>query len=336
MSAAEIRSGIGSRLPAWAGAVAHRVLAARPVWRLLRSGLPNGLGLMYHRISGPDAVFPGLGVQVFRAQMRWLRDNCTILDPDSLPFRELPHGALKPAVVVTFDDGYRDYHDHAYPVLRELGIPSLVFLSTGFMDDPKKLLWSDRLYLGVQRARRQECALPWQPERTFQLSDAPSRAAFLRVCKRHLKTLPEADKDAQGDAVLAALDATPIDVGRQMLDWSEVRRCSDLTRWGGHTHSHRILSRLSPEQSEIEIATCRERIVAETARATRLFAYPNGQIEDFGEVTQAQLRKHGFDVALTPMDGSWGGSTDWMAVPRLSGDTTTAAALAWRIAMAPR
>jgi peptidoglycan/xylan/chitin deacetylase (PgdA/CDA1 family) len=291
---------------------------------------------MYHRVRGPEALFPGLDVGVFRGQMQWLRDNCTLLDPDSLPLRGQRDRSRRPAILITFDDGYRDYRELAYPILRQLGIPALVFLATEFMDSPGKLLWSDRLYLAVRDTRRRDCALPWLPERTLSLADAGARAAFLEACKRHLKTLEERDKDPFVDALLAALDAPPADIPRQMLDWSEVRSCSDLTRWGGHTHTHRILSRLPPEESEAEIAACSERIAAETGRRPRAFAYPNGLRGDFDSTTQSQLLKHGYDVAFTAYAGCFDESADWMAVPRVSGQTGVAPTLAWRLATTPR
>jgi peptidoglycan/xylan/chitin deacetylase (PgdA/CDA1 family) len=291
---------------------------------------------MYHRITEPDSPFPGLDVGVFRDQMEWLRDNCTLLEPDALPLGGPADRPRRPAVLVTFDDGYRDYRELAYPVLHQLGIPALVFLATDFIDDPRKLLWSDRLYLAVRETRRGACAPPWRPERSLSLADAAARAAFLAACKGHLKALPEREKDTLVEALLAALDAAPAPVPRQMLDWSEIRSSSDLTRWGGHTHTHRILSRLPPEESEAEIAKCRERIAAETGRRPRAFAYPNGLAGDFDSTTQRQLREHGFEVAFTAYAGGFDGAADWLAVPRVSGQMDAAPSLAWRLATTPR
>ena len=106
---------------------------------------------------------------------------------------------------------------------------------------------------------------------------------------------------------------------RQMLNWDEVRRTMDLTRYGGHTHTHPILSRLDRDAAEREIRTCRDRIADETGRAPTLFAYPNGRAADFTTETQDLLRQSGFQVAFSTIEGIAGPDTDWMAVKRLPG-----------------
>jgi|GEM_PF-4266152 len=56
--------------------------------------------------------------------------------------RALETGVEMPenAVVLTFDDGYRDVFEHAWPVLREAGVPFTVFLTTGFVDRDDAML----------------------------------------------------------------------------------------------------------------------------------------------------------------------------------------------------
>jgi peptidoglycan/xylan/chitin deacetylase (PgdA/CDA1 family) len=84
--------------------------------------------LMYHSIGGADrlAVRP----EAFAEQMAYLRDH---------GYTPVPLGArTRPAdrpVVITFDDGYADFHEHALPVLDRLGFPATVFVTTGWLDD---------------------------------------------------------------------------------------------------------------------------------------------------------------------------------------------------------
>ena len=98
--------------------------------------------LMYHYISvpPPDADIYRVDLSVtpdmFRQQMTWLRDNgYTTIDLYDLTLaivsqQELP---AKP-VLLTFDDGYIDNYQNAFPILQEFGFKGTFFIVTEFID----------------------------------------------------------------------------------------------------------------------------------------------------------------------------------------------------------
>jgi peptidoglycan/xylan/chitin deacetylase (PgdA/CDA1 family) len=67
-------------------------------------------------------------------------------------------------------------------------------------------------------------------------------------------------------------------------------RDSGLIQFGAHTHTHPILGRCSAEVARDEIFTSRSRIMAELQQLPSLFAYPNGQDNDYTATTQDYLR----------------------------------------------
>ena len=52
-------------------------------------------------------------------------------------------------VCVTFDDGYRDNYTLAYPLLKRLGVPFTVYVSTGFIDNTLPMWWYPDEQLGI-------------------------------------------------------------------------------------------------------------------------------------------------------------------------------------------
>jgi peptidoglycan/xylan/chitin deacetylase (PgdA/CDA1 family) len=96
--------------------------------------------LMYHRVA--DDGDPGLAryrvtpVQ-FEQQMEWLKQNSfTPLSLDLLKAARQGDGQLpRRPVLITFDDGYCDFYDHAWPVLRKLAFSSLMFVVAGKVGD---------------------------------------------------------------------------------------------------------------------------------------------------------------------------------------------------------
>ena len=87
-------------------------------------------------------------------------------------------GGVEPppnTVVVTVDDGYRDFYRVGWPALRKYGIPATLFVVTGFID--------------------RECCL-WVDRVTWCLGDT----AEARAVKEELKQLPVAEKDGKSPA----------------------------------------------------------------------------------------------------------------------------------------
>jgi peptidoglycan/xylan/chitin deacetylase (PgdA/CDA1 family) len=318
-------------------ALAKRLAATSPGWALSRLVRPPGtLVLMYHRVGPNPMGFPSLALEAFREQMTWLKTHCTPLGAEELRASVDRPNRSKPFALVTFDDGYRDYFEHAYPILKELGIPALVFLSTVFMDDPGRLLWPDLLHLAAHRAPGRRVRLPFLDEE-IELGGDGGRRRLVRAIKDHVKELPEDLKESTLLELLRVLDVHPSQwaIDRPMLSWDEVRAAQDLTTWGGHTHTHPILSRISKERVEEEVRTCRDRIKAETGLEPRHFAYPNGRYQDFDDDTKAVLRRYGFDVAYSVEEGCNDATTDWMAVRRLAARSDLGG-FAWALGRASR
>lgn len=91
--------------------------------------------LMYHRIAD-DQETDILCVSPFRfsEQMRWLKEKgYTVLTLDEA-MKGLSMGTLpERAVLITFDDGYRDNYENAFPVLGREALPATVFPVTSFV-----------------------------------------------------------------------------------------------------------------------------------------------------------------------------------------------------------
>jgi peptidoglycan/xylan/chitin deacetylase (PgdA/CDA1 family) len=309
-----------------------RGFASRWGWRLAGPILrrPGVIVLTYHRINGVTRdsgrdTLAGMAVEKFAAQMRWVRDHCHPIHPDEIR-DHVTHRRMKPPVLVTFDDGFRDYHDLAHPILKELRIPALVFVATSFMDEGG-LLWTETVQWAALSTKKSRVTLPWSGEQV-PLPDARARDALGEKARAWLKAVPDGERRAAVDAFVAETGAPP-DRGREMLSWDEVRATLDVTTYGGHSHTHPIMSRLDRAACEREVRTCRDRIAAETGVTPRYFAYPNGRPADYTAETQAVLHDHGFDIAYTSSEGIAGAGTDWMAVKRLPSEAPQLADFAW-------
>ena len=93
--------------------------------------------LMYHEINEPAQAWEHLTVSpvAFRQQLAYLRESgCTTMTAGALASLLAEGGQVPPrTVVLTFDDGFEDFHRHAVPALLEHGCTATVFVTTGWV-----------------------------------------------------------------------------------------------------------------------------------------------------------------------------------------------------------
>src|ERR1700682_6150281 len=93
--------------------------------------------LMYHSIADEDenGVHPyyrtSTGPRVFAAQMKSLHyAGFSVIGVGEAIRRLSAADTMKNSVVITFDDGYRDFYTNAFPILHRYGFTATMFLPT--------------------------------------------------------------------------------------------------------------------------------------------------------------------------------------------------------------
>jgi peptidoglycan/xylan/chitin deacetylase (PgdA/CDA1 family) len=109
--------------------------------------------LMYHKVNDLWPNPTSVPTAVFAEQMGLLGElGYTPVPLDAVRDYYLGGTALPPrAVLITFDDGYRDNLENALPVLRRHGYPAVVFVPIAYLDDGRPLPHEEPLrLLGVE------------------------------------------------------------------------------------------------------------------------------------------------------------------------------------------
>jgi peptidoglycan/xylan/chitin deacetylase (PgdA/CDA1 family) len=231
--------------------------------------------------------------------------------------RRLEGHSREMVVGVTFDDGYRDNYEHAFPILKRYNIPATVFLTTGSLDSGEPL-WFEAMAEAIKQSSQEYLDLEFDIPRRFWLRTQPERLDANGRLFALLRELTDAERRTRLDEILARLGA-PKECERRgkMLSWDQVRLMkANGIDFGGHTVTHPFLSKLTPGDAAWEVAECKRRVEQEIQSEVDLFAYPNGREEDFASSSKDILREAGYRAAVTTIWGMNYRSTDPMELRR--------------------
>jgi peptidoglycan/xylan/chitin deacetylase (PgdA/CDA1 family) len=107
------------------------------VWRLHQPRQPRVCILNYHSVH-PDRTFRTCTPEVFETHLAWLNFHCRVVPFEDVLSRNANEaGGARPTVTITFDDGYKDNYEYAFPALRKYDMSATLFLTAGFVQrDP--------------------------------------------------------------------------------------------------------------------------------------------------------------------------------------------------------
>jgi peptidoglycan/xylan/chitin deacetylase (PgdA/CDA1 family) len=239
--------------------------------------------LTYHRIvddPGP-LVTPGMASATsggFRKQIDDLaRDFDIVSMADVLYAYEgrvrLPDRAL----TLTFDDGYRDFAEVAWPILRKHALPVTLFVATGYVGGGLGGFWWDRLHAAILATPRDRAVLPGLG--ATELGAAGRRAAISKKVILALKGLDHGPAMETAEALIA--DLCPDPATPPILDWETLRQLAkEGVALAPHTAMHPLLSRVPIDEARGEIEASVGDLRREIDAAAPVFAYPSGALTD--------------------------------------------------------
>src|SRR5690606_12731431 len=100
--------------------------------------------LMYHRFS-EDERSGYVSKKAFERQVAHIARHYSPISLTDLVNNLRTGRALRPnSIVITVDDGYLDFYEFAYPILRKYKVPATFFVTTNFVDG-EFWLWPDKI-----------------------------------------------------------------------------------------------------------------------------------------------------------------------------------------------
>jgi peptidoglycan/xylan/chitin deacetylase (PgdA/CDA1 family) len=279
-------------------------------WLLKRAGKDGYLILMYHRImhrkKNSYYIQPGMYVEpeTFRMHLGMLSQRFRIVklsklkDPDWL---KQNINKDKPLCFLTFDDGWRDFYDYAFPLLREYSMPATVFLPTDLIGTERQF-WTDQVIELLSNLNAMKLKNVEASSRLLDLlnKDDPHEELYESVIAKLKNQGPDRINEFIEELSDFVGKKNFITKERFFLDWNEVRslRASGLVEFGSHTASHNILTRMEFPAIEGELLKSKEVLMREGAVSKDWipFCYPNG---NFTNQIANYVKTSGYHLAVT-------------------------------------
>jgi peptidoglycan/xylan/chitin deacetylase (PgdA/CDA1 family) len=277
--------------------------------------------LLYHRIINDETRFLDKGpvvhhyIKRFREEVAYLKRNFHILSMDELC--DIVHAGSplkKPSLIITFDDGYLDNYTLAYPVLRELGVPAIIYLTTGLIGTNGRT-WPDQIEHALLKTMKESFDFPEIfHDGKVHIGTENEKAKINTRIAQALKQIPDSKRKELLRKLFRTLDVSEIqenDDARMMLNWDEITEMAkNGITCGSHSHTHPILSKMPLAEAKDDILKSKKILEEKLKSPIRHFAFPNGRPEDFSEELKAYCRAIGFETIASVTYGVNSASAD--------------------------
>jgi len=204
---------------------------------------------------------------------------------------------LKPACVLTFDDGWADNYDYAMPLLTNNNVPATIFVTVNYIGENKNFWFHDVWFLANQcliNNLSYEFFAYFKQRAQYRGSYVINETTISSLIES-LKYLEPAKIDDLINDAFVVLNIRR-DPKPTMLNWDQVNDISrTVVSIGSHGMSHYILTNIDKKLKGHEIgdaiAILKERINS----VSKYFCYPNGNYDD---ETIAIVKEAGFKGAI--------------------------------------
>lgn len=257
-------------------------------------GEPQLLILMYHRVLPVDddralCEEPGMMVspESFKTHLEILKKQFEIVHLSEWLTLKNNGGKLPShACAITFDDGWVDNYEFAFPILSELAVPATIFVVSEMIGTSKQF-WPERLARIISIIAKDHSSqwshpvLDWLkcPSVRYQFTTvAPSQEELADLIS-NAKALSDSEIHARLDKIEDVFKLPVEDSRPSLLNWQQLAEmnASGLIEVGSHTCNHiRLNDEIDHSMLEHEVIASKQQIEEKTGHAVKTFCFPNG------------------------------------------------------------
>ena len=262
--------------------------------------------LAYHRVAEVDSPLSNRLYDLVSATPRQFDEQMRLLSTCFHPvlaedvLNALNGGKALPAqaVLVTVDDGYRDFKETIFPITQKYGIYPVLFVPTAYVGDG--IFWWDRLFNAITNTNLHQIDTFLGQ---FSLDGKEAKHIAFDALANHVRMQPFEKALAEIEQLCDSVTSDGNQNIPYTLNWDELRILSKAgATIAPHTHTHPILTHIPIEKARDEVRVSMDLIKQQIGRPLPLFAYPDGRDHAVSKDLAPMLKEEGIEMAFTMSD----------------------------------
>ena len=257
---------------------------------------------MYHRFcEAIDRDSDKIDKKTFEWQLRSLSRKWKVLPLQEYIRIRKKGGVLPPyLVILTIDDGYRDFYQIAYPSLMKHELSGTFFPTVAFVEG--EWLWFDRLKYLLKKDNKDTLLFncsgrEFKLDMTTSIARDKSWQSLCDFClqvdeKRKWDLIAQLEKDLSINVPVLPTEEF------EAVTWNQLREMSRHgVEVGSHGMKHPILSQLPSAHLAEELTDSKKTIEDKVGTPVSSFCYPNGTPNDISERVFNVIQQAGYEGA---------------------------------------
>jgi peptidoglycan/xylan/chitin deacetylase (PgdA/CDA1 family) len=229
--------------------------------------------------------------------LHFIKNNFEIINQDH--FIEIVNSGKavdKRLAYITFDDGYLDNYELAFPILSAMNVPATFFVATGLIES-KVIPWWDEIAWHIKQCNLDELSLPsWH--KSIVLSGTPLNKNIRVVLSQFKSTATPIEEQLVELRHITGLTLDHYE--SEFLSWAQIAEMelAGMTI-GAHSHSHRIFSSLTAEELSHELSHAKMLLEKKLTKKILSISYPVGNATTYNKYMFDEIESQGYKLAFT-------------------------------------
>jgi peptidoglycan/xylan/chitin deacetylase (PgdA/CDA1 family) len=282
-----------------------------PFMRPLVGGVGSILTMHHVRPRRPDAFQPNRLLEITPKFLEGLlkrlaRARVDVISLDEMHQRFISEDFKRRFVCITFDDGYKDVKEYAYPLLRKYKLPFAMYIPTSFPDRLGEMWW---LALEAVIAQNSRIGMVINgKDQFFECGSVGEKRELYEAVYGYIRSMKTEDELRKFVRDLCATYRVDIAAFCRDLcmDWQELGEMAEdpLMTIGAHTVNHVMLKKIaSDDVTRAEMEMSRSVLEAALGKRPQHLAYPVGDPTSAGPREFRIAAELGFKTATTTRPG---------------------------------